>query len=441
MIKLNLSQINKDYIKSTYVGKVAFSDLEKIARLSAREISGGGEEHFFQRPTDKNKINKIVHFIEKNIFENSSKRIKKNVDMLSLFPTAMILSINSNYQNGIDFDEDSNILYIDPSILSLDNRPMFIVDGQHRFVGVKNFYDKHPDILRKFNIEFPVTVLLGYDMYEQANIFANVNFQQKPVNKSLYYDIFGSLPYEKNKITLAHYIVKHLNDDNDSPLNKMVKMLGVGEGIVSQAFLVEKIIDLFGSKNIFREQFINYRDGGDDYKKVYKIIYNYFSSLKDEFANNWPIKDDKEKYSSYKYKDVMMKTAGVGALFKFFSYLGNDVFNADTDYFKKIYRMIKKVDSKNGGKNLFGSESIFAGAGSAGLQEDLFKELKFRYEFMNFLTKKYKEEEIIDARRIKLNGRFLSEVHLTNGTGQRPSDQEISDKPFMENDEIRAFDI
>lgn len=80
-----------------------------------------------------------------------------------------------------------------------------IVDGQHRFAAMMSLQDKHERILegndeklKKISekiltqikaYKFNCTVLLNFDLWDQAQLFANVNFNQKQVNKSLYYDI------------------------------------------------------------------------------------------------------------------------------------------------------------------------------------------------------------------------------------------------------------
>ena len=67
-------------------------------------------------------------------------------------------------------------------------------------IGRKSLKEEYPkltnelvlDYIKQF--EFNCTILLGFDKWEQGKVFADVNFNQKPVNKSLYYDIFGSYP-------------------------------------------------------------------------------------------------------------------------------------------------------------------------------------------------------------------------------------------------------
>lgn len=440
MIEIKLSQINSSIVKPMYVGKISFSVLEKLARLTARRESGGGDDKFFQREVDRFKVNKIVAFIERAIYNDypANLILKDGGSVLSLFPTAMILSFD------IDFADTEDAVEVGGELIKIDNdkldnqKPIFIVDGQHRFQGVKVFYEKHPDLRVNLDIEFPVTVLVGYDIFEQSRIFANVNFEQKPVNKSLYYDIFGSLPEEKNVITLAHYTAKHLNEDEDSPIKGMVKMLGSGPGIVSQAFLVESIMNLIGRKGVFEDYYIDYLNKGYQFNKILIILKDYFRSLQRAFPEYWPKENLDGGYITAEYKSILMKTTGIGALMKFLNYIKAEVKQGKS--FDDIFSLIKLVKSAKGG-NLFGDSSQFSKAGGGGLQSSLFKEIKYRYDYGKFITKKYQINEIIDAKRIRLNGNIVNEISFTNGNGNRLRDIEISEDEFSGDHTGRVFDV
>ena len=84
------------------------------------------------------------------------------------------------------------------------NEPFYIVDGQHRLYSMRSLYE---DVMQKdmFNEEddeivlrylrnyrFNCTILLNFDLWEQAQVFADVNFNQKRVSTSLYYFIRGT---------------------------------------------------------------------------------------------------------------------------------------------------------------------------------------------------------------------------------------------------------
>lgn len=374
MNKILVQQINKETIKSTFVGVIKYSVLKNIVKLTAREESGGGDNNFFQRKTDEEKIKKIVKFIEEGLIEND----KKN-DSLVLFPTAMILSFDLNVEDNtsheIYFNDKEEFNYIE--IPEECYTKMLIVDGQHRFVGVQRFYEKHPEYLDKIDIEFIATFLNGYDLYEQARIFANVNFEQKPVKKDLYYDIFGSLPGVKNELTLTHFTVKKLNEDEDSPLKNMVRILGVGSGIISQAYLFKEIMFLFGPKKVFGVYYNRYIEDKekDDYKRIPILLKMYFHIVKDRFMVYWPEQNiNNIEYNQRDYKSILLKTTGLGALTKLFDYLiNNSLHLSDEQIMKKVRDAFLLIDD-NKAKKLFSNEGDYGRSG--GLQNKLFNEIK-----------------------------------------------------------------
>lgn len=372
MNKILVRQINKEKIKSTFVGVIKYSVLKNVVKLTAREESGGGENNFFQRKTDEEKIKKIIKFIEDGLLKND----KKNIPLV-LFPTAMILSFDFSEEgdttNRIVFKDNGEFNYIE--IPEECHTKMLIVDGQHRFVGVQRFYEKHPDYLEKVDIEFITTFLIDYDLYEQAKIFANVNFEQKPVKKDLYYDIFGSLPGVKNEMTLAHFTVKKLNDDENSPLKDMVRMLGIGSGIISQAYLFKEIMFLFKPNKVFGVYFSRYKEDKDDYKRIPLLLKKYFNLIKDKFSEYWPepITNGGE-YNQYEYKNILLKTTGLGALIKLFDYLINDSLHLnDEKIMEKVGNTLSLIDDDKA-KKLFSNEGDYGRSG--GLQNKLFNEIK-----------------------------------------------------------------
>ena len=372
--KIKLQKLNHGITKDTYVGVIDFSVLEKISKLTLREVSGGGKSLYYQRPEQKNKINRIVKFLEKNLLDDNEK-LKSIEKVLSLFPTTMLLSFDSNDNSHTDtiikIKDDELIIYENVGDFSEGNKPVLIVDGQHRFKGVKVFYDKHPGLLQKFDMQFPITILAGYDIYEQAEIFANVNFRQKKVDTSLFYDIFGADPNKKNDITFAHFLVSHLNSDEDSPLKGMIKMLSNCEGVVSQSAFVTEILKLLNIKNnkVFAKNFENYKIGKEGEKKVLESIKVYFEIIKETFPEYWPdIKNLKE------YQGVLMKTTGARAFIK----LMNEVLLGKVDLeriqkkkeIKEIFSKILEEDKKS----IFDpQEGDFSGSG--GLQNKLYHRL------------------------------------------------------------------
>jgi DGQHR domain-containing protein len=281
-----------------------------------------------------------------------------------------------------------------------DGKYGLIVDGQHRLMGMIKLYndalnnsikigrksltDEYPkltndlvlDYIKQF--EFNCTILLGFDKWEQGKVFADVNFNQKPVNKSLYYDIFGSYPDpNKNDIFLSHMLAMHLNNSEDSVLKGFIKMLGSGKGYFSQAFFVEAILSHFRPKSIWASMPMDYLNDGDDYKILPKFFKSYFKATKEVFNEFWP-KEDED--TSRKYPNILCKTTGMGALIKLIDPIYRKLkINTDLktissgDLTTLLKSELEKAESK--GKEFFSKEGDFSGSGSLGLQNKLYIEL------------------------------------------------------------------
>lgn len=253
---------------------------------------------YYQRRIDLSRIKKIEDFIIDSILDE-----RDNIILATLFPSSMILAINDD-ENEVKHDpQDATMCLLDLS------RNVFIVDGQHRMMAMMRVYNRLLEgslnlnsedrkyVLRYIkNYKFNCTILVNYDLWEQGQVFINVNFKQKPVNKSLYYEIFGSeyreskSDWKRNQTYLAHCLARSLNENPDSPYLGKVKMLGTGKGYISQAFIVESLLQHFRKDGIWEyDTNSSIRDVDISYFSTELI--SYFSTLRTLFVAYWP-KDD-----------------------------------------------------------------------------------------------------------------------------------------------------
>jgi hypothetical protein len=97
---------------------------------------------------------------------------------------------------------------------------------------------------------------LNLDTKQAANIFLNINSEQKPVPKSLIYDLFGLVEdNEDHVINRASDIARELNDSDDSPYHKMIKYPGDlrGTGLIDLSTVVSNLKAHLGPKGIFKK--------------------------------------------------------------------------------------------------------------------------------------------------------------------------------------------
>jgi len=398
------------------------------------------DNDYYQRLINDERTKKLIKFLLSEI-NNSLDEEKR---YLITFPTSLILGIylseekslqdyksnlsnfydelNSNTAEEINFTEKIGCFYSDNQISIPDINLILVVDGQHRLaalqaiyqavsimLGIDEDYSINEELIRyaKRNIEnenfkdlrevkkiledfqFSCTVLLDFDIWEQGKVFADVNFNQKPVNRSLYYDIFGSYPDpEKNDLFLAHNIVVSLNSLKGNPFYSKIKMLGVGsDKFISQAFLVEAIFPLLRKNGVWIKYLDDFINSGVINDKPLKFIIFYFEVIKEMFNEYWP----EEEIRPSKYKDILFKTTGLGAFF----ILINDVYPNIVDNMHKeeveVKKAIKLELSKTRGnislieisKSLFSKDGKYSKGAGKGLQASLYKEISYILGYRN----------------------------------------------------------
>ena len=394
----------------------------------AKDVQNTSDKHaqyeasmeYYQRRVDSKRSNDIKEFIRKSILLE-----KEGSQLATLFPTSMILAMNAD-EDGVP----GNTLKINENgTCDLDFATnVFIVDGQHRMMGMIKLYEEVSsgektsdnlyiiDYLRDYN--FNCTILINYDLWEQGQVFVNVNFKQKPVNKSLYYEVFGSeyreseTDWNRNKIYLAHKIAKTLNEHPLSPFCQHIKMLGTGAGYVSQAFVVESLQRNFKNGGLW------YFDPDEtSVKKNYYAteLLSYFVAIKGLFPTYWP-KDDDTKGT------IICKTTGFGAWVRLMAMMRNDddaillkqlKDSAENDeicqpYVERVTDILAPL--KKYGEELFGKDSEFASSSGQGAESKMYKRMLY-YRQREFEDEKDTDTYPFDQDKV---GEELQEYLWTN---------------------------
>lgn len=103
-----------------------------------------------------------------------------------------------------------------------------LIDGQHRLEGIKAAMAEKPDLANKTII---VSLAINLETKDAAKIFLNINSEQKPVPKSLIYDLYGVTDEGRNfAINRAEDIARILNEDINSPFYNVIKYPGMPRG-------------------------------------------------------------------------------------------------------------------------------------------------------------------------------------------------------------------
>ena len=270
-------------MKATQVASIAASKTRK----SYNDSSG------IQRKLDPHRIKSIAEFCK-----------TKN----AMFPTPIILSASSDY---FVINEEENTLTI-PTISEDENKFCSIVDGQHRLEGLKE-----SGVIDNF--ELLVSFVFDTDPSRDAFLFSIINGNQKPVSRSLIYDLYG-LSRSRTVEKTCNKIMRALNGEDfdiKSELSGKIKMLGYKDefsqnGIVSQAAMIKNLMKLITDKSerdnidiefgreleqldsrkyIFRKNFVE----GNDELIIQENI---------DFFNAWmkKLKEEKERYDLNEYE-------------------------------------------------------------------------------------------------------------------------------------------
>lgn len=358
-----------------YIGAVSYDELLKISTADVRRFldDNAATLEGIQRKLNQTRKNKIAKYVE---FEYAS------------FPTSVVLSIDERcikieeskdcfglfdlVIHGFEGDDQNDPIKVDESA--------FIIDGQHRLAGLENFSNRKP-------FELNVSIFVGIDKADQAEIFSTVNLTQTKVNKSLVYDLYAY--QEKPSPTkMAHEVTIALDRDDAGPFHEKIKRLGVTtpgrkkrQERLSQATIVRGILrhmparpdeernkGILGfnkkpekSDNWKRRIFTPFYRKNDDVS-VFEILTNYFSAVENKWPSAW---DDKED------QYMLCSTNGYNALIRFLqdAYLSivSDVPRVVTkEEFNQIFKSIELPKNR-----LVVTEYLPGGAGGSKLYKDL----------------------------------------------------------------------
>ena len=261
-----------------YTFPMTVNDLAKISYVAVR--GRDKEEGAVQRVLNKKRISSIKQYVlDGNMFVNS-------------------FVINWNDENYVPEIIDDQI------IIPLVDSVAQLIDGQHRLEGLKEAVKVDESINNKTLL---VSMVIGLKTKEAAKIFININSEQKPVPKSLIFDLYGVTEDDKNfAITRSGDIAKELNENVDSPFYNLIKYPGNprGKGKIDLSTVVsvlKKYVDVDGK---FVENNIR------DLNLQSQFIINYFSSIK----YHW----EKEDMWGNESQNVFFKASGFIAAVEFF---------------------------------------------------------------------------------------------------------------------------
>jgi len=253
-------------------------DLFKIAYVHRREKANPEDvQKSYQRMVNKERLEKIGSFIDKG---NS-------------FPNSIIISFNKDQRPKFEkgkYEKDANditygVLKFPPYYGSA-----WIIDGQHRLYG----YTKSKNGNEKTHT-IPVIAFESLAVKNQANLFIDINQEQKPVNKNLLWDLYpdiyeGSTDEHQQKLRCISLIAKKLNQDKDSLFYDKVQIPSLIKKSED-----DRPLTLTNLCAAIKENLLIERDGGLLFKENYEdsikmsanVIKAYFRLIHSYLKDDW----------------------------------------------------------------------------------------------------------------------------------------------------------
>ena len=252
----------------SYSGAEEGEKKRKTAKTSAinwelLEKRIGQSESAFQRPMIRKKIRELVQYYL------DCKESQK----LPAIPGAVIM-ITEKKLNFSPLGKNPNL-----GMLQIPEEPGILrcLDGQHRLLALSAQMERY------LEIDVPAVLFDSLDARQTVELFVTINAKHTRLNPSHLISLAGRRLYADSHQALAHDIIRHLNEEETSPLKGEIKILGVGKGRVSQASLAEEMVDLFSN--------IEKLGGANRYKEFEqhgkRFFLNYFKAILAIFPKAW----------------------------------------------------------------------------------------------------------------------------------------------------------
>lgn len=373
--------------------QVAYSD-----RLCA-SISADGQSYELegtQRLLQPKRLNAIADYINRSD---------------AAFPNTIIVAANFRRDNGLIEGEDADDEFLQDSEskrwtidvgenevcwlnIPTGEKLAAVIDGQHRLFAFAEAREQ------RYEMPLICSVFLDLPKPYQAQLFATINSTQKPVDKSLTYELFGYNVEEEaedywSPDKLAVYLTRrlHVDEESASPLRGRISIAPLKDSAldelqekanwrVSTAVVVEGIMRLITTnpkkdttdlldgkrkprlslsnmrkdKSPLRDAYLNTQD-----KVLYTIVLNYLRACYQAF------------WSKASKDSFIIRTVGVQALFDILrKHLARSAYEDKDISVDRFYGALSKASGLNFAEDAYRSAS---GAGRTIIRKAIEKEM------------------------------------------------------------------
>jgi DNA phosphorothioation-associated DGQHR protein 1 len=244
-----------------------------------------------------------------------------------------------------------------------------IIDGQHRLMAFEHSEKGTQDM------ELVCSIYLDLPKALQAQIFAVINSTQKPVDKSLTYNLYGYNIEEEEEVywspdKLAVFLTRKLMVDEKSALNGRIKIAATLDNKlkelskdidwqISTAVVVQGILKLISTNPIKDSNEINKRYNNDkptrevlrEYRRDKSPLRSAYIDVQDKviylMVRNFLTACDEIFWSKNNSNSFITKTVGIQALFDILKLLAEDAYELKdirVSYFKNILEPASVID-------------------------------------------------------------------------------------------------
>jgi len=174
-----------------------------------------------------------------------------------------------------------------------ERRSAQLIDGQHRMEGIRVAIHEHPELE---HLQLPVAIYENLTTKECADIFLSINTEQKPVPRSLVFDLYGEASEAIIDIAAvrAKDIATYLNETEGSPYFDTIKFPGSPRrrGGIALSTAVGALKPLVEEKGLFQQI------GVTELEYQRRIVLNFFTALRDSVGERWGDRDDAFQYAA-----------------------------------------------------------------------------------------------------------------------------------------------
>ena len=246
----------KQQEKTFFLVSLSAADLVSISYVARRGVDE--EEGAVQRLLNPTRIASIRDFILAG----------------GVFPTSIVL----NWAN----EEFAPVIKGKNLTIKRIPRSAQIIDGQHRVLGLSAAIGKQASIA---NLQLPVSIYTGLSTQECADIFLSINTEQKPVHRSLVFDLYKvASDYIIDPPALrAGDLASELNESQKSPYLGYIKFPGAPKGQKGLALstVVSAVKPLVEEKGVFEQV------GLSQLRMQTQFLINFFTVLRNAYGAEW----------------------------------------------------------------------------------------------------------------------------------------------------------